>query len=191
MKGRRYSRGKGPAGASVALKGDRDATLIDPTDAEVKSGMAPIIKTLQTGFLFLLLALGVSTLGISQAALAEAEGGEGGESKAAGKSEYLEMKPSFIANYGGPGPIHFLKVDIALRLDKGEKTGVTVEHHMPYLRHALVMLLSRQTDETISTMEGKEKIRADALAAVQKILQDEEGAPLVQDLLFTNFVVQR
>ena len=106
-------------------------------------------------------------------------------------SEYLELKPAFIANYGGAGPIHYLKVDVALRLVKEEKAAALVDHHMPYIRHILVMMLSRQTDETISSMEGKEKLRADALAEVQKTLQAEEGQPLVEDLLFTNFVVQR
>jgi len=119
--------------------------------------------------------------------LAEEEGG----SDKTQKSEYLDLKPSFIANYGGPGPIHFLKVDITLRLNKMEKAPQLVDHHMPYIRHVLVMLLSRQTDDTIGSMEGKEKLRADALAAVQKVIQDEEGEQLVDDLLFTNFVVQR
>lgn len=109
----------------------------------------------------------------------------------AGKSEYLALKPSFVANYGGPGPIHFLKADIALRLGKDDKAALQVDRHMPYIRHVLVMLLSAQTDETMSTMEGKEKLRLDALAAIQKLLKEEEGKPLVDDLLFTNFVVQR
>ena len=31
---------------------------------------------------------------------------------------------------------------------------------------------------------------ADALAAVQQVLEEEEGDPLVDDLLFTNLIVQ-
>lgn len=119
------------------------------------------------------------------------EGGGEGEKKAGGGSEYLELKPAIITNFGGVGQIHFLKAEIALRVGKDPQTGMAVQHHLPQIRHTLVMLLARQTDETLSTMQGKEQIRQDALASVQKVLQDEEGKPLVEDLLFNNLIVQR
>lgn len=106
-------------------------------------------------------------------------------------SPYFELQPAFVANYGGPGAMHFLKVEIVLRLAKDEQASREVSHHMPYIRHVLVMLLSKQTDESLATMEGKENLRAQALAAVQGVLQAETGKALVDDLLFTNFVVQR
>jgi len=40
------------------------------------------------------------------------------------------------------------------------------------------------------SLEGKEALRASALAVVQSVLEEEEGAPLVDDLLFTNLIVQ-
>ena len=106
-------------------------------------------------------------------------------------NEYLELKPAFVTNYGGPGPIHFLKADITLRLTKDEQAAPEVDHHMPFLRHELVMLLSRQTEESLATADGKEKLRTEALAAVQKVMRDETGKPQIDDLLFTNFVVQQ
>jgi len=106
-------------------------------------------------------------------------------------SEYLDIKPALIANYGGPGPIHFLKAEISLRIGKDPGANKKVAHHMPRIRHELVMLLSSQNEEAITSMEGKEQLRNDALAALQKIFQEESGRPLVEDLLFTNFVVQR
>lgn len=115
----------------------------------------------------------------------------GGNGKMASASEYLDLKPAIITNFGGPGQIHFLKAEIALRVGKNPEHGTAVQHHMPQIRHTLVMILSRQTDATLSTMQGKEQIRQEALAAVQKVMQDEEGAPLVEDLLFNNLIVQR
>jgi flagellar FliL protein len=122
-------------------------------------------------------------------ATAEEEGGE--KAAAAATGEYLDLKPAIITNFGGVGPIHFLKAEIALRVGKNPESGASVQHHIPQIRHTLVMLLSRQTDETLSTMQGKEQIRQEALAAVQKVLQDEEGKPMVEDLLFNNLIVQR
>lgn len=109
----------------------------------------------------------------------------------AGALEYMDLRPSFTTNYGGPGAIHYLKVDITLRLSKDPKASERITHNMPYIRHELVMLLMRQTDADVNSLQGKEKLRADALAAVQKVLQDETGTQPVEDLLFTNFVVQQ
>jgi flagellar FliL protein len=121
---------------------------------------------------------------------AHAAAKEEGE-KGAATSEYLDIKPALITNYGGPGPIHFIKAEIALRVGKEPADGSKVTYHMPQIRHELVMLFSRQTEDGIATMEGKEQLRKDALAAVQKVIVAEEGKPIVTDVLFNNFIVQR
>lgn len=116
----------------------------------------------------------------------------GGESKGeAGVSEYMELKPALITNYGGPGPIHFLKAEITLRVGKLPETRETVAHHMPRIRHELIMLLSRQNETDLESMEGKEKLRQDALGTLQKFMEAETGKKNIEDLLFTNFVIQR
>jgi flagellar protein FliL len=113
------------------------------------------------------------------------------EEEAAPVSEYIAVTPALVANYGATGAIHYLKADVALRVTGGPVAQSAVMHHMPYVRHVLVMLLSDQTEESLATMEGKEKLRQDALVQVQKVMQEEEGKPLVDDLLFSSFVVQR
>ena len=65
-----------------------------------------------------------------------------------------------------------------------------IEYHDPLIRNALVTLFARQTAEDLASMESKEALRASALAAVQAVLTEEEGAPLIDDLLFTNLIVQ-
>lgn len=106
-------------------------------------------------------------------------------------SEYMDIKPALITNYGGPGPIHFLKAEITLRVGKLPETRAEIAHHMPRIRHELIMLLSRQNETNLESMEGKEKLRQDALGTIQKILEAETGKKRVEDLLFTNFVIQR
>lgn len=106
-------------------------------------------------------------------------------------SRYVDLKPAFIVNYGGPGRLRYLKTDIALRVSGGTSGPSAIRHHMPYIRHQLVMLLSRATEEQLSSMEGKEMLRQQALAAVQQVLLREEGEQYVHDLLFNSFIVQR
>lgn len=122
---------------------------------------------------------------------AQASSAKKEEGEAAATSQYIDIKPALVTNYGGPGPIHFIKAEIALRVSKEPEAQVQVAHHMPRIRHELVMLFTRQTEDNVTTMQGKEQLRADALAAVQKIFKDENSKPMVEDLLFNNFIIQR
>ena len=53
------------------------------------------------------------------------------------------------------------------------------------------MLLSAHPEEGIRTVKGKERIRKEALKRMRELLNREEGAPLIEDVRFENFVVQR
>ena len=104
-------------------------------------------------------------------------------------STYVDLKPTFVVNYGGVGKLRYLKTSITLRVETGE--GQThIRRHMPYLRHKVVMLLSGASDEDMSSMEGRELLRQNALAAVREALVAEEGVQFVTDLLFSSFIVQ-
>jgi len=131
----------------------------------------------------LLLMLLVTLTGISTS---QAE--EGGTS---GEVQYIDMIPSFVLTYGPPSPkLAYAKVDISLMVNS-RANEEAVEHHMPALRNTIVMLFSQQTDEIMSNQQGREKLRNEALIALQKQMEEEEGQPIVGDLLFTNFVVQK
>ncbi len=126
----------------------------------------------------LLLGQGALAAAKSEAAPAAGPGGE-----------YIELKPAFVTNYGS-GAIRFLKADVTLRVPDPQMTR-SVMRHMPQIRHALVMLLSRQDEQSVATMEGKEQLRQAALQAVRAVVEAEEGKPGVEDLLFTGFILQR
>lgn len=122
-------------------------------------------------------------------AFAEDEGVEG--EAAVPATTYFDVKPAFVVNYGGPGKLRYIKTDISLRVGGGDIGMQGIRHHLPYIRHTLVMLLTKQSVEDISTTEGKELIRQAALEAVQQMLEGEEGEQHVVDLLFNSFIVQR
>jgi flagellar FliL protein len=113
------------------------------------------------------------------------------EAKVGGSVSYLDLKPSFIVNYGGVGKLRYLKTDIALRLGGGPAGQRQIRHHMPYIRHTIVMRLSRATEEELSSMEGKELLRQDVLEQTRNLLVKEESQQFVDDLLFNSFIVQR
>jgi flagellar FliL protein len=60
----------------------------------------------------------------------------------------------------------------------------------PVIRNALVILFSSQTIAELGNTAGKQKLQAQALTAVRKIVADKIGKPGVDALYFTSFVMQ-
>jgi flagellar FliL protein len=107
-------------------------------------------------------------------------------------ARYFLLEPTFVANFGHSptGRLQYLKADVTLRISSDEAEAA-LRRHSPYLRNSLVLLFSRQDDDAVVSPEGREQLRRDALDAVRAILVQEEGKPYVEDLVFSNFVVQR
>ena len=102
---------------------------------------------------------------------------------------YIDIKPEFVINFSDKaGHSKYLKCELSV-VTKEPEIEKAVEKHMPAIRNALVLLLSRQVFEDLLPNEGKEKLRADALAAVQAVLQAQVGKPGIDDLYFSNFVM--
>ncbi len=105
-------------------------------------------------------------------------------------SRYVEVKPAFVTNFGGPGRLRYVKVEVTLRV-LGAEGEAQVEHHLPYIRDALLSLFAIQTSDTIGSAEGKESLRQQALAEVQRVTAEEDDNSFIEDLLFTSFVAQQ
>lgn len=102
---------------------------------------------------------------------------------------YVSLFPPLVGNFGSGARLKFFKADVSLRVT-GAETEAKVVHHQPLIRNQLVMLFSQQTDESMAAPDAKETLRQAALKQVQDVLVQEEGAPLVEDLLFNNLIIQ-
>jgi flagellar FliL protein len=58
------------------------------------------------------------------------------------------------------------------------------------IRNQLVALFTQQTSDAMSSVDGKEKLRQEALKQTQQVMNDETGKPQVEDLLFNNLIIQ-
>lgn len=130
-----------------------------------------------------LLALSLPVLAF--ASESESEGEEGKAPAVA----YIGLVPALVGNFGAGPKLKFYKADIALRVT-GAEAEAKVKHHEPLIRNQLVMLFSQQTDESMGAAGAKETLRQEALKQVQDVLNQEEGKPLVDDLLFNNLIIQ-
>ena len=131
-------------------------------------------------------------LGTAGAVAQEADGGDGAAAADPEEVRYVPLQPSFVTNFGdaGNGRLKFVKADVSVRVSSSA-AAAAARYHLPALRNAIVLLLSRQDESTIATGSGREAIRAEALAELRGILEAEEGEPFIEDVLFTNFIVQR
>lgn len=105
---------------------------------------------------------------------------------------YVPLQPAFVTNFGvsDAGSLRFVKADVSVRVSS-QAAEMAARYHLPALRNAIVLLLSRQDEASISSGAGREAIRAEALAELRSILEQEEGNPYIEDVMFTNFIVQR
>lgn len=103
---------------------------------------------------------------------------------------YVNLEPEFVVNYGDARKVRYLKCEITLRV-KDESAVTEINHHADYIRHALVLLLSAQTQTSMGSADGREALRQAALEAIQKIMLRESGQVLVDQVLFTNFFIQK
>ncbi|WP_293267885.1 flagellar basal body-associated FliL family protein [Neptunomonas sp.] len=101
---------------------------------------------------------------------------------------YVELKP-FIANFGGTGKIRFLKCEVTVQVGS-EAASYAINHHMANIRNDLVFLFSAQTEAELDTVEAQKVLAKKGLQLIQKLLVEEEGEGMVNDLFFTSFVIQ-
>ena len=100
---------------------------------------------------------------------------------------YLPLKPQFTVNLLGKK--HYLRTTIQLQL-KNEDIKETIEANAPAIRHALIVLLSNNKVEDISTLQGKEKLRKSAVTTLNETLKTYTKTDGVSDVFFTEFVSQ-
>ena len=102
---------------------------------------------------------------------------------------YEVLMPAFVVNISHNGRQRYMQVSIAL-MSRDQAALDALKVHMPLLRNRLVMLFSSQDFEALKTPVGKEMLRQQATASVQELAQKEIGKLAVEQVLFTNFVLQ-
>ena len=175
-----------------------DAKAPPAAEAEGKAGGKSKLKLIILIVVGLLLAVGLSVgatlFFIKGDKKTEAKGEEQvaveGEAKPGKKVAIYEvLAPAFVVNFNVKGRQRYMQVSVALMgRDKAELDAL--HEHMPVLRNNLVMLFSSQDFDALSTPVGKEMLRQQATASVQALAQKETGKMAVEQVLFTNIVLQ-
>jgi flagellar FliL protein len=105
------------------------------------------------------------------------------------QEQYLTLDPPFVVNFKDDQSMRFLQVGVSLMSHDAAALAAAKDAD-PVIRNALVMLFSSQDYTILSDAAGKQKLQAQALDAVRKILEKRLGRPGVEALYFTSFVMQ-
>jgi flagellar FliL protein len=126
---------------------------------------------------------------------AMAEGGESaGEEMAAttiktGSALYVAMPRPFTFNVPGSTRDRIVEIKVQLMM-RGSDNEEEAQMHIPPIEGALLRAFSSANADDLVTEAGKIAIRESALAEVQKTLTDITGKKVVEEVLFTGFVMQ-
>jgi len=106
-----------------------------------------------------------------------------------GKASYFSIEPPVVVNVFHPKRIKFLQVDTQVKVED-QSVIDSIELHKPAIRHSLLMLFSSQILKELKSVKGKEKLRKEALSAIQKVLKENTGKEGITELYFTGFIIQ-
>lgn len=160
---------------------EEQAGEVVDTPPERKSRKLPVIAVA----VVLLLALGIGGY-----LWQSRQPASGKSARKEAKAElYLPLDPAFVVNFRDADSLRYLQVGVTLM--SHDPAAIEVAKGAdPVIRDALVALFSNQDFAIISDTAGRQKLQADALAAVRKIVRARLGRPGIDALYFTSFVMQ-
>ncbi len=107
-----------------------------------------------------------------------------------GPALYVSLDPPFVTNFEADQAVRFLQISVEV-MTHDPATVEVIKANNPVLRNDLLLLFANQQYATLATREGKERLRAAALAAVRKDVAANGGHPeRVDAVYFTSFVMQ-
>jgi flagellar FliL protein len=84
---------------------------------------------------------------------------------------------------------HYLRVGLSLKLADG-KIQEALQQHMPEIRSRILLDLSNKHPEELETLDGKRALSKELKALIEKPTDASEPPVHVEEVLFTEFVVQ-
>ena len=105
---------------------------------------------------------------------------------------YLAFDPPLVVSFQDAETMRFLQATVEV-MARDEESIKAVELHMPVIRNNLLNALSGKSLTELTRLEGKEALRKECLAEVQRVLKanaTKDQKTSVEDLYFTSFVVQ-
>ena len=105
-----------------------------------------------------------------------------------GPPVYHAFEP-LVVNFEESGELRFLQLTVEV-MAHDPKAIAAVQANTPFLRNNLLLLIGSRDLKQLLTREGKEQLRALALAEVRAVLQKVSPESEIEDVYFSSFVMQ-
>ena len=106
-----------------------------------------------------------------------------------GSAYYVPMPRPFRFNVPGASRDRFVEIRVQL-LTRGGDNEEAAKKHVPLIESTLLAVFSQSNADNLVTSAGKLSLKQQCLTELQKIMTDIEGRKVVEQVLFTGFVMQ-
>ena len=120
---------------------------------------------------------------------AEVQLDEHGEPIVSGRPIHMPINPPFVVNFTHLGTLRYLQISLSVMYND-QRIIERVSSELPAIRNELILLLSDQPFEKLSSLEGKEQLRAEMMAAIDHQVLTPEDNDIHGEVYITNFVMQ-
>lgn len=122
---------------------------------------------------------------------AEEEKSEDGKKAPAKPSlQYYSLKPDIVTNFQSSGKKPaYIMVSVELLIDS-DQAKQALDTHNPLIRNALISLFYQQSEDSIKSFEGREKLRQESKKILMQLLLDATGNAQIRDVLFSKYIWQ-
>lgn len=102
---------------------------------------------------------------------------------------YHPLDPVFVVNLPPGGKARMLQVGVQV-MARDPALIEFLKYNDPMVRHNLLSLFGSQQDANLRDRAGKEKLQAEVLNTINRILKEYDGGGEVEAVYFTSFVMQ-
>ena len=102
---------------------------------------------------------------------------------------YHNIQPEFVVNFQGKSKVKFLMIEMVVATHD-EKVLPVLSDHDPEIRNTLLGLLSEQSSEVLKTADGKQTLREDAKARIDKVVGRYYRTERIKEIYITRLVMQ-
>lgn len=107
---------------------------------------------------------------------------------AAYQATYFQMPAAFTSNMSDTDA--FAQISIAVSTYYDYRVIAAVKQHETPIRSQILMMLAQQPEEALVTPQGKRKLQGQLKAIINDVLKQHSGYGGVDNVYFTNFVIQ-
>ncbi len=114
---------------------------------------------------------------------------EPGAAVETGSAKYVTMPRPFTFNVPGTSRDRLVQIKVQLMV-RGDNNEELAQKHIPLIEGALLKAFSTGNADSLATAAGKDALKVKAAQEVQKAVVNVTGSKIVEEVLFTGFVMQ-